>query len=84
MRVVFFAPRVLTWETGIRSAPLFGADPDSALAFMRTHGITHVVTGDAGAFAIGRAGMDSIVAARPERFERIQENGSFRTFRLVP
>lgn len=84
MRVAFFAPRVLTWETGIRSAPLFGADPDSALAFMRTHGITHVVTGDAGAFAIGRAGMDSIVAARPERFERIQENGSFRTFRLVP
>ncbi|MBK8251007.1 MAG: hypothetical protein IPK85_26960 [Gemmatimonadetes bacterium] len=81
-RVAFFSPRVLTWETGIPSAPLFGAEPDTARAFLLEHGITHIVQGDAGTWAIGAAGMDTLLAAERPWLRLVFETTSLRVWRV--
>ncbi len=83
-RVVFFSPRVLTWETGIPSAPPFEAPADTALAFLRTHHITHVVDGDRGTGAVGQGGVAAWVRERPLDFVLVRETPAFRVFRVAP
>ncbi|MBL8959466.1 MAG: hypothetical protein JNJ98_06425 [Gemmatimonadetes bacterium] len=83
-RVAFFSPRVLTWETGIPSAPLFGAPPDTARSFLVAHGVTHVVQGDAGTWAIGASGMDALIASQPTWLRQVYADPTFRVWRLEP
>ena len=83
-RVAFFSPRVLTWETGIPSAPPFGAYPDTARAFLVANGVTHLVQGDAGTWAIGATGMDSLIATKPGWLRQVFANASFRVWRVEP
>lgn len=80
VRVVVFAPRVVAWEDGLTTMSMFDAPPDEMLRVLREHGITHVVSGDAGTYAIGAAGIPRLVESRPGSFRELYRNDSFRVY----
>lgn len=80
VRVVVFAPRVLSWTDGLTTMSMFDAAPDEMLRVLREHRITHVVSGDAGTFAIGASGVSRMVESRPEMFAEVYANDSFRVY----
>lgn len=83
-RVAFFSPRQFTWFTGIPSAPLFDAPPDTALAFLREHHIRYLVAGDAGTMAVGSAGADRLAFSAVTGLRPVYQNPTFRVFEVLP
>lgn len=82
IRVVIFSPRVAAWEDGFTTMNMFDAPNDTMLAFLRENQITHVVSGDAGTYAIGAAGIARLVDERPDAFTELKRNNTFRVFSL--
>jgi hypothetical protein len=79
-RVSFVNPRVLTWETGIPAMGPFEASPDSTLAELRRHRITHVVVGDLNIDPKHAQSVQDAVAARPDAFRRVFAEGVFTVY----
>ncbi len=82
VRSVFFAPRVLTMETG---APAMGyyIGPDSVrLAEYARSRITHVIIGDAGLGHPALASMDSMTRRNASQLRLAHDNATFRIFRF--
>lgn len=81
-RVVFFNPRVLTWETGVAAMGYFRADPDRVLSECCAKGITHVIVGDLGTENPGSAAIDRAVEEHPELFTPVFRSDGFTAYRL--
>jgi hypothetical protein len=86
VRVAFFSPRVLTWETGIPSTAFAGGHPDSLFAEAQRRRITHVVTGDAQTNAPGTAETIAMITRHRAAYEQVLANRSFVLYesRLLP
>ena len=81
-RVVFFKPRVLTWETRLPAMGLVVASPDAWVGELCSQGITDVVTGNLGAAPAGDKSLRQAIAAHPERFEKTWSEGAFVLYRF--
>jgi hypothetical protein len=77
VRAAFFSPRVLTWETGITTTGFSSGSPDAIYEQVRRLGLTHVVVGNAGTYALGRAATASMVAQHHNSFVPLLANKSF-------
>lgn len=86
LRVVFFSPRVLIWETGISSTAFARGDPDSLHAEVLRRRISHVVVGDAQSDAPGTAETTAMVNRHRSAYEPVLTSRSFVLYetRLVP
>jgi hypothetical protein len=82
IRAVFMNPRVLTWRTGVPAMGFFLAPPDTTLAVLRAHRITHVVVGDLGTDASRAASLQAAVTARPDAFRPLFTEGVFTVYRV--
>jgi hypothetical protein len=84
IRVLFMNPRVLTLETGVPAmGPVFAA-PDRVLVELSDKKITHAIIGDLGLPSLAHQAVSAAVRDRPEHFEPVYENNSFRVYRVVP
>jgi hypothetical protein len=84
IRVVFMNPRVLTLETGVPAmGPVFAA-PDRVLVELSDKKITHAIIGDLGQPSLAHQAVAGAVRERPDQFEPVYQNGSFRVYRVVP
>jgi hypothetical protein len=82
-RVVFMNPRVLTLETGVAAmGPVFAA-PDRVLVELSDKKITHAIIGDLELPSLAHAAVAAAVRDRPEKFELVYQNRSFRVYRVL-
>ena len=85
VRLAFFRPRVLAWETGVRAMPLLSWPRiDGHLDEWCVNDIGYVVIGSVGERMAGRR-MErtrDAIAASPGAFEVAYENEAFTAFRL--
>ena len=64
-RLVFVNARVMAWQTGVHTMPLFSGTPAQIVAELRRHRITHVVVGDVGILSPSNAQLETTVRALP-------------------
>lgn len=79
-RVVFFSPRVLTWNTRIPAMGSFTARPSEVVAELQRKRISHVVVGDLGFQQPRDRALRTAIDAYPELFSLLFTNGSFSLY----
>jgi hypothetical protein len=82
-RVVFVNARVMAWQTGVHTMPLFPGSSEQILTELRRHRITHVVAGDLGILSPSNEQLEAAVRAMPERFVPEYRNRTFVLYRFV-
>lgn len=82
LRVLFFSPRVMTWEDGYVTLAPFAARTPELLSVLRDLRISHVVIGDAGTGVPGMAELRTAVSEESAQFRDVFTNGSFRVLAL--
>ncbi|HEY7568292.1 MAG TPA: glycosyltransferase family 39 protein [Gemmatimonadaceae bacterium] len=82
LRVLFFSPRVMSWEDGYVTMAPFAAPTSELLAVVRSSRITHVVIGDAGTGVLGLPELQTAVSERPSEFRDVLTNSLFRVVAL--
>ncbi len=82
LRVAFFSPRALTWNTHIPAMGTFAASPAEVLAELESKRVSHVITGDLGTQPKRDAAMREAIRAYPLRFSLAFSNASFSVYRF--
>lgn len=84
LRLAFFRPRVLAWETDASAMPLLTmSDPGRHVEEWCRRDITHVVVGSVGEGMGGRMGPTrAALRSRPTRFDVVYANDAFTIHRL--
>lgn len=85
LRVAFFRPRVLAWETGVRAMPLLSWPrvPEHMDEWC-ANGIDYVIVGSVGEGMSGRRmeWTTEAIALAPDAFETVYGNPAFQVYRL--
>lgn len=84
LRVLFFSPRALTWNTRIPAMGSFNASPSEVIAELQRKRISHVVVGDLGFQRARDLALRAAIAAYPAQFSLLYSNASFSVYRFSP
>lgn len=83
LRVMFFSPRVMTWEDGYVTMAPFAAAPSELLSVLRSERISHVVIGDGGTGVLGMSELQAATTAEPAQFRDVFRNNSYHVLALM-
>jgi hypothetical protein len=82
VRVSFYSPRLLTWETRVPAMGGFTAPPDETVAELRAHSVDYLIIGSYGQMPAQDTSFRVAVSTRPEAFSIVRRFGPLSVYRV--
>jgi hypothetical protein len=82
VRVSFYSPRLLTWETRVPAMGGFTATPDETVAELRANSVDYLIIGSYGQKPEQDTSFRVAVMTRPEAFSMVRQFGPLDVYRV--